>query len=203
MSASPVKMCNPQATIKTLHSVMFDTCLLEYTNGVFVRLALPKKYTSSLVGRCLSALKNALQSKEACHELHTEWYCVRNAPGPLSISNAQEWNLFAKCLMQLLGYHTESFNFATEDFSRPASRDNSVTSPRASKKMRPSDDVSFFIVVKLIRRIYLKWFLNVKVLAMLCLIMNIDILNRKSCTYPISRISQNTKNAYFETCFYK
>ena len=70
-------------------------------------------------------------------------YCLRNSPGPSSISNAHEWNMFAKCIMQLLGYQTDTINFATEEFStQSASRDNSVASPKSSKKMRHSDDVS-------------------------------------------------------------
>ena len=45
--------------------------------------------------------------------------------------------------MQLLGYQTDTINFATEEFStQSASRDNSVASPKSSKKMRHSDDVS-------------------------------------------------------------
>ena len=68
---------------------------------------------------------------------------MRNSPGPSSISNAHEWNMFAKCIMQLLGYQTDTINFATEEFStQSASRDNSVASPKSSKKMRHSDDVS-------------------------------------------------------------
>jgi hypothetical protein len=51
--------------------------------------------------------------------------------------------MFAKCIMQLLGYQTDTINFATEEFStQSASRDNSVASPKSSKKMRHSDDVS-------------------------------------------------------------
>ena len=66
---------------------------------------------------------------------------MRNSPGPSSISNAHEWNMFAKCIMQLLGYQTDTINFATEEFStQSASRDNSVASPKSSKKMKHSDD---------------------------------------------------------------
>ncbi len=134
-SPAPVKI-----TIKKLHVVMQKTALLEYSNGVLVRLALPTMFTASLTGRCLSALQSSL-AEEACHRLFSEWYCTRNSPGPSSISNAQEWNMFAKCLMTLLGYNTDSIDFASEDFSSPASRDSSMASPRASKKMRHCDDV--------------------------------------------------------------
>lgn len=138
--SSPVKI-----SLKCVHEVMAETALLEYTNGVFVRLALPPIHTSSLIGRCLSALQSSLKSQEACHGLFLEWYCIRNSPGPSSISNAQEWNMFAKCLMQLMGYQTDFINFAAEEFQ--ASRENSMTSPRSSKKMRHSDDVSFSEII--------------------------------------------------------
>ena len=62
--ASPIKeMGGPQVAIKSLHSVVQDTVLLQYTNGVLVRLALPKIYTSCLIGRCLSALKCSLKNR--------------------------------------------------------------------------------------------------------------------------------------------
>ena len=51
--------------------------------------------------------------------------------------------MFAKCIMQLLGYQTDTINFDTEEFlNQSASRDSSVASPKASKKMKHSDDVS-------------------------------------------------------------
>ena len=62
--ASPIKeMGGPQVAIKSLHSVVQDTVLLQYTNGVLVRLAFPKIYTSCLIGRCLSALKCSLKNR--------------------------------------------------------------------------------------------------------------------------------------------
>ena len=116
-----------------------ETALLEYSNGIFVRLKLPKLHTSTLIGRCLQTLEYAIPSKEACQVLFSQWYCMRNSPGPSSISNAQEWNMFAKCLMQLLGYQTDLINFSVEEFSVHSS-DSSMTSPCSSKKMRQSDD---------------------------------------------------------------
>ena len=113
--ASPIKPIGerPQVAIKSLKSVVKDTVLLEYTNGVLVRLALPKLYTSCLIDRCLRALKSSLlkNCKDACHSLFAEWYCIRNSPGPSSISNAQEWNMFAKCLMQLIGNQDKNVFF--------------------------------------------------------------------------------------------
>ena len=138
-SSSPTKPT--QAVIKAVHTVVKGTALLEYDNGVYVRLALPKVHTSSLIGRCLQTLEHAIPSKEACQLLFSEWYCIRNSPGPSSISNAQEWIMFAKCLMQLLGYHTDLINFSMSDFS--VGTEASMTSPAApttSKRMRHSDD---------------------------------------------------------------
>ena len=75
--ASPIKAITkgPLVSIKSLHSVVQDTVLLEYTNGVLVRLALPKLYSSCLIGRCLNALKSSLlkNGKDACHSLFSEW----------------------------------------------------------------------------------------------------------------------------------
>ena len=136
-TSSPTKP--PQAVIKAVHAVVKGTALLEYDNGVYVRLALPKVHTSTLIGRCLQALEHAIPSKEACQLLFSEWYCIRNSPGPSSISNAQEWNMFAKCLMQLLGYHTDLINFSMSDFSVGAEM-TSPAAPTTSKRMRHSDD---------------------------------------------------------------
>ena len=136
-TSSPTKP--PQAVIKAVHAVVKGTALLEYDNGVYVRLALPKLHTSTLIGRCLQALEHAIPSKEACQLLFSEWYCIRNSPGPSSISNAQEWNMFAKCLMQLLGYHTDLINFSMSDFSVGAEM-TSPAAPTTSKRMRHSDD---------------------------------------------------------------
>ena len=122
-----------------MHKVVNETALLEYSNGVFVRLKLPKLHTSTLIGRCLTTLEYAIPSKDACQVLFSQWYCVRNSPGPSSISNAQEWNMFSKCLMQLLGYQTDLINFSVEEFSVTSS-DTSMSSPCSSKKMRKSDD---------------------------------------------------------------
>jgi anaphase-promoting complex subunit 1 len=124
--------------VTELHSVVNETALLKYGNGVYVRLALPKMHTSSLISRCFSALRSCIQGKEACLSLLSEWYCVRNCPGPSSISNAQEWDMFAKCLMGLIGYNTGGMNFSTEGFA--ASRDSSMASPCSSKKMKHSED---------------------------------------------------------------
>ena len=91
---SPVLEASKNPTVKVLHRVLDSTALLEYNNGALVRLALPKAFSSSLIGRCLKAMKAALG--DTCQVLLSEWYCLRNSPGPSSISNAQEWNMFAK-----------------------------------------------------------------------------------------------------------
>lgn len=126
--------------IKNIHNVVNGSALLEYNNGVYVRLALPQLHTSKLIGRCLQALEFAIPNKEACQLLFSEWYCVRNAPGPSSISNAQEWNMFAKCLMQLLGYHIDLINFSMTEFPSMEMTASSPNVPTTSKRMRHSDD---------------------------------------------------------------
>ena len=43
--------------------------------------------------------------------------------------------------MKQFGYHVESINFSTDEFSTTTSKDNSVASPTTSKKMKHSEDV--------------------------------------------------------------
>ena len=95
-SSEPSPVVKPNPKLKSLHAVLKRSALLEYNNGVFVRLSLPKLYSSSLIQRCFGALKLCIKDKEACHSLVVDWYCTRNSPGPSSISNIQEWNMFVK-----------------------------------------------------------------------------------------------------------
>ena len=60
-------IAKPTPKLKSLHAVLKTSALLEYNNGVFVRLALPKLFSSSLVQRCFGALKLCIKDKEACH----------------------------------------------------------------------------------------------------------------------------------------
>ena len=60
-------VAKPTPKLKSLHAVLKTSALLEYNNGVFVRLALPKLFSSSLVQRCFGALKLCIKDKEACH----------------------------------------------------------------------------------------------------------------------------------------
>lgn len=118
-----------------------DTVLVEYENGASLRIGLPEMATSGLVSRCLEGLKAGLTSPESAACLLSQWYCVRNAPGPTSLSNRQEWDMFVKCLMGLIGYHTDSLVFASH-----SGGDNSVASvtspPTNSKKMKHSEQGS-------------------------------------------------------------
>ena len=66
-STEPSPVIKPSPKLKSLHAVLKSSALLEYTNGVFVRLALPKLYSSSLIQRCFGALKLCINDKDACH----------------------------------------------------------------------------------------------------------------------------------------
>ena len=127
-----------------VHSMAKNCAFVEYTNGVFVKLALPPMHSSSLVSRCLTALKTSITNQEACLTLLSRWYQSRNAPGSSSTSNAYEWELFAKCLLGLLGYHTDSINFKTEEGL--GKDDSSLSPPESSKKRKQADNVRTTII---------------------------------------------------------
>ena len=113
-----------------------------FYNDLRLQLTLPPICTSSMVQRCLSSLCAYLPNRLSL-ALATQWYRMRNAPGPSSISASEEWKLFIKCLFGQMGYHVDKlkpdiFSITTV----PGSRNNSSMSPVCSKKMRPDESGS-------------------------------------------------------------
>ena len=110
-----------------------------FHNGLRLQLTLPPICTSSLVQRCLNSLYAYLPNSLSI-ELAGQWYRMRNAPGPSSVSSTEEWKLFVKCLLSQMGYRTDKLK--SDIFSNSAtcrSDNDSSMSPAYSKKMRPDE----------------------------------------------------------------
>ena len=117
--------------LKSISNYAGNRANLLYENGSAFRLTLPSISTSSLVGRCLEAFSTYLPSISAL-DLYTRWYRVRHAPGPPSISCAEEWELFCHCLLNKIGYQVDKLKVNSK-------ANTSIVSPVYSKKMKPSD----------------------------------------------------------------
>lgn len=66
-------------------------------------------------------------------ELMTKWYTIRNAPGSQNISGHEEWILFLRMILKLLGYNIEALPLTSDSFNT-----NNDT-PAKSKKQRTLD----------------------------------------------------------------
>lgn len=66
-------------------------------------------------------------------DLLVKWYTVRNAPGTQNISSEEEWKLFLRMLLGLLGYNLEALPITQDTI-------NAINdTPTTSKKQRILD----------------------------------------------------------------
>ncbi|XP_068629420.1 anaphase-promoting complex subunit 1 [Battus philenor] len=100
-------------------------------SGVLYRIALPPLAAAALPPRAAAALR-ALLPRDIAMQVLIKWYGVRNAPGTQDLTPEQEWAMFSKLLLSLIGYDVERLGQ-----TRQNEEDNSEI---ASKKQRTSSD---------------------------------------------------------------
>ncbi|XP_072533589.1 anaphase-promoting complex subunit 1 isoform X3 [Salminus brasiliensis] len=126
---SPFQQAAPH--IQALRDPVSNRVTLELSNGSMLRITVPEVATSELVKRCLKAIRFILP-KDTAMKVLVKWYNNYNAPGGPSLH--QEWNLFVKCFMTLMGYNTERLAWTRNlHFEVPLSP---VIAP---KKARPAE----------------------------------------------------------------
>ncbi|CAB4068606.1 APC1 [Lepeophtheirus salmonis] len=124
--------------IQSLKDAVHDKVFLKFVNGLNVQITVPPMATTSLVRRCIAAIKTTLPREIALH-FQVKWYAVRNSPGPASVSPSREWELFSRCLMGLMGYHADRIKDESRLMS-PSSNEGSG-GLSSSKKMRKEKKV--------------------------------------------------------------
>ncbi|XP_040574760.1 LOW QUALITY PROTEIN: anaphase-promoting complex subunit 1 [Lepeophtheirus salmonis] len=137
-SLSPIEVpqnrsINKCFVIQSLKDAVHDKVFLKFVNGLNVQITVPPMATTSLVRRCIAAIKTTLPREIALH-FQVKWYAVRNSPGPASVSPSREWELFSRCLMGLMGYHADRIKDESRLMS-PSSNEGSG-GLSSSKKMR-------------------------------------------------------------------
>ncbi|CAG5043393.1 unnamed protein product [Parnassius apollo] len=100
-------------------------------NGVLYRIALPGLAAAALLPRAVAALR-ALLPRDIALQVLIKWYGVRNAPGTQDITPEQEWAMFSKLLLSLIGYDVERLGQTRQN-------DDEHTEV-ATKKQRTSSD---------------------------------------------------------------
>ncbi|KPI90988.1 Anaphase-promoting complex subunit 1 [Papilio xuthus] len=100
-------------------------------NGVLYRIALPPLAAAALPPRAALALR-ALLPRDIAMQVLIKWYGVRNAPGTQDLTPEQEWSMFSKLLLTLIGYDVERLGQI-----RQSDEDGTEV---ASKKQRTSSD---------------------------------------------------------------
>ncbi|CAH2041755.1 unnamed protein product, partial [Iphiclides podalirius] len=104
---------------------------LRLENGVLYRIALPPLAAAALPPRAASALR-ALLPRDIAMQVLIKWYGVRNAPGSQDLTPEQEWAMFSKLLLSLVGYDVERLGQ-----TRRCDEDHAEV---ATKKQRTSSD---------------------------------------------------------------
>ncbi|KAK0145167.1 Anaphase-promoting complex subunit 1 [Merluccius polli] len=118
----------PQSpAVQALGDPVSNRITLELSNGTMFRVSIPEICTSTLVRKCLQAIRFILP-KDAAMKVLVKWYNTYNAPG--GPSSHAEWNQFVTCFLSLLGYNTGATCLDTQLPLSPVI---------AAKKARPSD----------------------------------------------------------------
>ncbi|KAJ3609963.1 hypothetical protein NHX12_022057 [Muraenolepis orangiensis] len=117
--------------VQALRDPVSNRITLELSNGTMFRVSIPEICTSTLVKKCLQAIRFILP-KNAAMKVLVKWYNTYNAPG--GPSSHTEWNQFVTCFLSLLGYNTERLAWIRNlCFEVP------LSPVIAAKKARPSD----------------------------------------------------------------
>ncbi|XP_059929879.1 anaphase-promoting complex subunit 1 isoform X4 [Gadus macrocephalus] len=122
----------PQSpAVTALRDAVSNRVTLEVNNGTMFRVSIPEICTSTLVRKCLQAIRFILP-KDTAMKVLVKWYNTYNAPGGPSAH--AEWNQFVTCLLSLLGYNTEHLGW-----TRNLCVEVPLSPVIAAKKARPSD----------------------------------------------------------------
>lgn len=131
-----------------LRDAIGDRLTLQYSDGTYYRIALPTLASTTLVEKCLNALRQTLQ-KDCSITLLTRWYAARNSPGSNNLHLEEEWHIFVNLIYGNIYKQNGNFRFNWVIFvlellgfdiysSNDLAGEPPMTPSNAAKRQRPS-----------------------------------------------------------------